>query len=361
LFYSTIPHVQDNPPFSIAQNRHSAALLEASPSNHTWNRAWFAIGHQDGQPFKNSAFRVYRDMIDFTEIPNGETWELFARDFLMERGFYIQSPPDRGADAGKDMLVTEQLSGILGTYRFRWLVSCKHNAVSGKAVNEEDERNLLERMESFGADGFMGFYSTVPTAGWNTRLTALKSSGKLADYRVFDHRLVEEDLVRVGHSFLLQRYFPNSYREIKPLNQLFAEYLPLPCEVCHRDLLTDLYEHREGGIVAFVYGENSPFEVNDIYVACKGNCDQKLNKRYGEEGHSTGWQSLGDLVVPTRFLQFWMSKMNLMRTEREKFTDCAYGKFQTLLLALSQKVLRENTEKDFDRMSELLDVDSLIK
>ncbi len=40
-------------------------------------------------------------MIDFKEIPTGEIWELFARDFLQERGFYIESMPDRGADAGR--------------------------------------------------------------------------------------------------------------------------------------------------------------------------------------------------------------------------------------------------------------------
>ena len=48
-------------------------------------------------------------MIDFKEISSdGETWELFSRDFLEEMGFFIETPPDRGADGGKDMLITEE-------------------------------------------------------------------------------------------------------------------------------------------------------------------------------------------------------------------------------------------------------------
>lgn len=104
-------------------------------------------------------------MIDFTEIQNGEVWELFARDFLEAYGFYIESPPSRGADDGKDMLVTERLGGRLGTYEFKWLVSCKHKATSQRSVSEQDEQNILERLRAFGADGFIGFYSTIASSG----------------------------------------------------------------------------------------------------------------------------------------------------------------------------------------------------
>jgi hypothetical protein len=52
-------------------------------------------------------------MIDFTEIDDGgEQWEAFARDFLYELGFATESPPDRGADRGKDLLVVELESGL---------------------------------------------------------------------------------------------------------------------------------------------------------------------------------------------------------------------------------------------------------
>ena len=56
--------------------------------------------------------KAWKTMIDFKEIPaDGEVWEMFARDFLAETGFQIETPPDRGADGGKDLLVTERLVG----------------------------------------------------------------------------------------------------------------------------------------------------------------------------------------------------------------------------------------------------------
>jgi len=162
-------------------------------------------------------------MIDFTEITDSETWELFARDFLSELGFHIETSPDRGADAGKDILVSEELTGNLNRYRFRWLVSCKHNAASGKAVNENDEQNILERVRAFEADGFVGFYSTVPSAALNTRLRMLRDNGQIRDFRIFDHKLIENHLIRVGYSLLLMRYFPRSYERVRPLHQITSD------------------------------------------------------------------------------------------------------------------------------------------
>src|SRR5690242_12676952 len=97
-------------------------------------------------------------MIDWTEIPDGDSWELFARDFLAELGLVIDIGPGRGADAGRDLLVSEQLRGRLGTRKFTWLVSCKHFATSGKSVGPNDETNITDRIRRHNANGFLGFY-----------------------------------------------------------------------------------------------------------------------------------------------------------------------------------------------------------
>ncbi|KAA6307450.1 hypothetical protein EZS27_040879 [termite gut metagenome] len=172
-------------------------------------------------------------MIDFKEInKDGETWELFARDFLTEMGFYVESSVDRGPDGKKDLIVSEQLKGNLNNYKFKWLVSCKHfaNRNSVNSVREEDEPNILERVKSFKCDGFIGFYSTVPSSGLNTRLTQLKNNGDIKDCRVFDYKLIENYLITIGYSELLMRYFPSSYKTIKPLHLVFNQYLPLECK-----------------------------------------------------------------------------------------------------------------------------------
>jgi hypothetical protein len=126
-------------------------------------------------------------VIDFKELDSdGEQWGLFARDFLSELGFIIDSPPDRGADLGKDLLVIENLGGLLAKYPFKWLVSCKNYAVSGRSVSEEDEKNILERIKGFHCDGFIGFYSTLPSAGLNSRLMQLKINKEIKDYKIFE-------------------------------------------------------------------------------------------------------------------------------------------------------------------------------
>jgi len=50
-------------------------------------------------------------MIDFTEVSyDRDDWELFSRDFLQTIGLHIEVPPDRGADHGRDLLVTETIA-----------------------------------------------------------------------------------------------------------------------------------------------------------------------------------------------------------------------------------------------------------
>src|SRR5258707_8268035 len=109
-------------------------------------------------------------LIDFAEIRTGEVWELFAAQYLKEIGFTIESEPGRGSDGGKDLIVTEHLEGYLTKQHFRWLVSYKHFARSGKSVGADDEQNILERVKQFGADGFLGFYSTLASSARVTRL-----------------------------------------------------------------------------------------------------------------------------------------------------------------------------------------------
>ncbi|MBD2438696.1 restriction endonuclease [Nostoc sp. FACHB-110] len=116
-------------------------------------------------------------MINFTEIPHDtDDWELFSRDLLQSMGMHIETPPDRGSDHGRDILVTETLSGTLANVRLRWLVSCKHFAGSQRSVTENDEQNLLERVKGFKADGFIGVYSTLASSGLNHRLEQLRNN-----------------------------------------------------------------------------------------------------------------------------------------------------------------------------------------
>lgn len=119
--------------------------------------------------------------LNFTEIPPAnsgdgaqDTFEMFARDFLLVLGYEIEEGPGRGADGGKDLIVLEPFSGILSDTKKRWVVSCKHYAHSGKAVGTDDELNIIDRVEKFGADGFMAFYSTIPSSRLNDNFSHFK-------------------------------------------------------------------------------------------------------------------------------------------------------------------------------------------
>ena len=298
-------------------------------------------------------------MINFKEIPhNDDTWELFARDFLEELGFHIESPPDRGPDGGKDMLITEEVKGKLHRYQFRWLVSCKHFGHSGKAVNENDhERNILERVKGFAADGFIGFYSTLPSSGLNSRLKQLRDEGNLRDYRVFDHKLIENHLVTKGFSHIMMRYFPKSYRNVRPIHNVIDEHVPLQCDHCGKDLLDALYYEDYKGLVAQVtkIEKDDKLHILDTYFACKGKCDKILEKVCWKKYDAvTRWEDISDLAMPNQYLRWIMVIINQLADGHHVYSQRAIKKEKQLLMALAQKVFREVSEKERARLRDLV-------
>lgn len=295
-------------------------------------------------------------MIDYTEIshePDG--WEQFARDFLQTIGFYIESTVDRGADQGKDMLITEPLKGALGRYRLRWLVSCKHFSRSGRSVSEADEPNILERMRTFKADGFIGFYSTLASSGLNTRLRVLRDGRDIRDYSIMDGRWIENHLVTAGFGTLVLRYFPVSYRQVKPLHPIGDRYQPLNCKVCGKDLLMDLFTSRQSGIVVHTSTENPDGTAccKAVYAVCKGDCDENIERREHQRGNASGWNCLDDLTIPVEFLRYVLAVMNKLQSGGRFYTSEAFDQERELIMTLSQRVLRYTTEEERQRFSNI--------
>ena len=298
-------------------------------------------------------------MIDFEEIlHHGDGWEQFTRDFLEELGFYVESPPDRGPDGGKDMLVTEEVAGKLHRYRFRWLVSCKHFALSGSAVNESDhERNILERVAGFVADGFMGFYSTLPSSGLNNRLKQLKETGRLREYKIFDGRTIEHQLLTKGFAHLSARYFPISHKAVRPIHNVIDEYVDLKCDNCGKDLLLALYDPEKNAVIAEVkeYTVEGNVRIHDVYFACKGECDKTLERAaYEKYGEVSGWKDLSDLAMPNDYLRWILATINQLSGGRHFYLNDSLKKEKQLIMALAQKVFREVSEKERARLRDLM-------
>jgi transposase len=236
-------------------------------------------------------------------------------------------------------------------------VSCKHNAKSGKAVSETDEPNIRERLESFRADGFIGFYSTVPSSGLNNRLAALRNEQKIRDYRVFDSREIENYLVRVGYSKLMMRYLPDSYKRTKPLHILGATYLPLECRTCGKDLLEELHQKEYRAIIVTdsTFDEAGIETIHDFCWLCKGACDRE-NKEIirSQPKHIDRWQDISDLDIPLKFLSWLFAILNNIRCGKVVFTDDGFEQMKAFIEAMSQRVFREMTEAERARVSKLM-------
>ena len=296
-------------------------------------------------------------MINYMELANdGEKWELFARDFFETLGYTIENPPDRGADDGKDLIISESIKGRFSSYKFRWLVSCKNFIQSGSSVSENtDEQNILERCQGFHADGFIGFYSTIASSGLNRRLQQLKEHNNLKDYKIFDGQYIESIIANYGLTNLLLRYFPESYKQIRPLHKICNEFLELKCDCCGRDLFADVEKGIESAVVADAEKiENDKTIIVDSYVACKGECDRKLEQCCRQYGCFTGWRDLTDLANPIQYLHYTMCLINQLHKKNEyEYTDTALKKQKRLLMTMAQKVYHEVTEKERQEFSEM--------
>ena len=293
-------------------------------------------------------------MIDFHEISDPEKWELFARDFLSALGYIIETSPDRGADGGKDLLVIEKINGKFSSYNLRWLVSCKNFIESGRAVSENDEPNLLERCQSFGADGFIGFYSTIPSSGLNNRLIGLKSNNTLKDFKIFDSQFIEHCLYEYDLSKIIFQYFPVSYKRIRPMHEIFDQLVNLKCDVCGKDLFPDINEGKDTAIITSIQKlQNDKTIYVDTLCACKGPCDQKIDHWAYSHGYSTSWEDLTDLARPNVYLRYVLCLINQLHDkDKYEYMDKALENEKHILIALAQKAFHEVTQEEKELLHE---------
>jgi hypothetical protein len=152
--------------------------------------------------------------LDFKEIPSAQAgaerdrFEFFAREFLHSEGFKIVEQPNRGADGGRDIIVEEERLGPGGANVIRWLVSCKHKSHSGTSVIPSDEQNIRDRLGSHRCQGFIAFYSTLPSSGLGETLNKLRPD---FEYLQFDAEVIERKLLDNPRGRVLAaRYMPKS-------------------------------------------------------------------------------------------------------------------------------------------------------
>lgn len=304
-------------------------------------------------------------LLDFKEIPlatpgsqDPDAFELFAREFFSEvMHFEIVSEPNRGADGGKDLIAIERQFGSLSTTEIKWLISCKHKAHSNQAVSTTDEENISDRIREHKADGFIGFYSTLPSSGLNNRFDSYRNEHKI---EIFNRERIETELTKAKKNNLIQRFFPKSFKRALAESKknepsiIFGKYEPLLCEYCGKDLLK---EHLHDYKAEVVLIENvDAGEYIDAYVCCKGHCDKALLATKRPLGCIDEWEDISDWIIPSNFMRKEMALINQLQTGSVRYTQNAIEKLKQIILRLSQFALREDDDVQklrVKRLSEL--------
>ena len=301
-------------------------------------------------------------ILDFKEIPeahipNGmqDTFEMFARDFFKEIGFIIDEGPDRGADNGRDLIVKERRIGLLGETEIRWLVSCKHKAHSGKSILDNDEENILNRVHQNHADGFIGFYSTIPSSSLQKNIKNMLGENK---YKIFDRESIETILISKNKTNLIERYFPESFKKIQNqkyrISNFIDEYIPLKCYCCGKDLLKQ--EEQGYNIISFLIRYSDDFKIeyiDDIFCCHNGICDDKIKGKFEKNGYTTHCEHISDIIIPTRYVSWIIAILNEIKSGEVVFSDVAFEKIKKIIIAVSQFTLKSAEEKDKERIKRL--------
>lgn len=312
-------------------------------------------------------------VINFKEIPEAhissgqqDSFELFCQEFMKFRGLEIVSGPDRGADGGIDLLCKEQRKGSFGITPIMWLVSCKHKAHSGRSVTPQDEQNIIDRLRQHKADGFIGFYSTLPSAGLSNRLDSYRHNDKY-EIMIFNSEQIEEALLESPKGqFLFKRFFKLSYEAWKRNERipvkLYSQYEPLCCMNCGADILSKAVEESKGSLIGFVRNHNFSQEngykkekFDDIYFSCKGVCDNLLNDKYSDLGYTVDWKDISDLKIPVEFMRWIMALLNNYQDESVVMEEQAFEKLKSVIMSLGQYTMRDLTD-DEDYREDILNM-----
>ncbi|MBQ0398668.1 restriction endonuclease [Providencia rettgeri] len=311
-------------------------------------------------------------VLDFKEIPEAhkatglqDTFELFARDFLLFMGYKIITDPDRGADGGVDLIVEEKRTGVGGETIVRWLVSCKHKAHSGASVSPTDDYNISDRLVANKCQGFIGFYSTLASSGLSSILTGMNER---SEFQIFDREKIERELIHSSKGLeIAERYFPISLDNWKTENpkpvKIFAEEPSLCCKVCKKELL----EQEDNGVITFWERSRENYDTESkyyeyIYWACRGNCDRTIQnyiRKVKGLDLIDGWEDIEDVMIPTIFIKWIMTIMNEIRSG-VIYSDDAFSDLKDFILNIYPFVCRNLTSSEKEQLKNLMMIPSYL-
>ena len=155
-------------------------------------------------------------MLDFKELDvSGNDLELLVRELLYNMGLEVYWS-GIGPDCGRDLLCIEKYNSLFKESSRRWLVQCKHNAHSGKAVGIQELGNqgaVINSCYAFDASGYLLVCTTFPSSAVVQILEKINDT-KLISTVFWDAKTLERHLLVPANWHLVNRFFPQSSKRL---------------------------------------------------------------------------------------------------------------------------------------------------
>lgn len=120
----------------------------------------------------------------------------------------------RGADEGRDLLVTTLVRDCIAPRKIKWVIQCKHKAVSQRAVSPSDFDNdfsFIDIVKHHDANSYLLVCSTRPSTKLQSRLDKLTKEHPDRQFIIWDVARVCEEVLR--HEELIKQFFPREYQQ----------------------------------------------------------------------------------------------------------------------------------------------------
>ncbi|WP_346883643.1 restriction endonuclease [uncultured Algibacter sp.] len=117
-------------------------------------------------------------MLNFKELSlDGNQLELLVREILLTKGYRVQWS-GKGPDGGKDLICWEHRDSEFINDTKKWLIQCKHNAHSGKAVGIKDLDDITDSCSHHDVQGYLLVCGTYPSSKVVERLEGITNNQK---------------------------------------------------------------------------------------------------------------------------------------------------------------------------------------
>ncbi len=162
-------------------------------------------------------------VIDFSELKGfvpGEHFEAVVREIARILCLSL-SWTGRGADEGKDLILTEICKGPLSNIPIKWLVQCKDFSKTRNSVKEADVGPIIDKVKQHKANGYLIATTTAVSTGLMKKLDSLdiRNGGEI-HIKVWDYPELVNFLSRAEFIEITKQYLPESYKKLSSYDSI---------------------------------------------------------------------------------------------------------------------------------------------